>query len=88
MPWIKFTQPHQVKGVAWVEKRAQRPIPEEHKDDSPLYAAGDVVEVDESHLKHFVTRGVAVPVDAPRKPAPVRPAEPAHAPEPAKAEKK
>jgi hypothetical protein len=45
--------------VAYVEERAGRVPPPELAGDSPKYAEGDVVDVDESHARHFVNRGVA-----------------------------
>lgn len=68
--------------MAWVEKRAGRPVPVEHKDDSPFYAAGSVHDVPESYAnKYVVSRKVAEFVA--EKPKAFK-AEPA--PEPAKPE--
>lgn len=47
--------------MAWSEERHGRKLPQdhEHAEDSPIYKAGQEIEVSETTARHFVNKGVA-----------------------------
>lgn len=52
MPKIKFTQAYQVHGATFGTENVD-------PNDSPSYAEGETVEVNDASAQHFISRGVA-----------------------------
>lgn len=68
MPKIKFIKDYQVKGTTWVRARQNRKPLLGYEEDSPKYAAGDVIDATPDQVRKFTNRGVAVELTGAVKP--------------------